>query len=480
MNAYEKFLRLLDFSEQELPEQVPLWKNACYLLGLTEEDVRFAAEEWIPTHWDLSLHGVRMCIGVYIRELIRMAQLPQLKAQGAKIIYSNVPCPAPCIYANKISGGDNLHICSPDNLMATVLNAFFHKSSVLSGYDSSCMNPMCHHCGMNRIRTDAQDTGIITEPTVLWSWGLYCNEAHKTDELIQAIRDGGWNYVLTTIPKDSAAGIAEAEDTHRVKYLAEQFKEGQRQISRYTGIEVTEAHVIAAAEEYIDYINKLENLTDMVSFADPQPISGNDLTIFGALTQVALDFGLKYLNEAMDVITEEVQQRIDAGVGPLPKGAPRLACQFVPFCVPWVNKTFFENGINLSTNTFFASASKQRKYFDRENIYYSLAQQWLCNPSAVNMQNEADLICENLEKYPLDGVLYGFFSFDRWIGSIQKTMIRIVEEKIGRPHYYLEGDFWNDERFTLEDRMDRIKGIAYKVKINHALRRWKNGQKQNT
>ena len=479
MTVYEEFLRLLDFADEEIPVYLPLWENACRLLGLTKKDVSFAAKEWIPTYWDMSLHGVRKCIGAYIRELIQMTRLPEYKARGAKVIYCNVPCHPPCIYANKLSGGDSIHICSPDNLMATVLNAFFHKSTISAGYDNSCMSSMCQHCGMNRIKADAKHNGVTTDPTVLWSWGLYCNEAHKTEEFIQCMGDGGWNYVLTTAPKDYIASIAEAEDKYRVNYLAEQFRVGQELVSGYTGVEVTQEHVVAAAREYMEYIGKLERLVDMVSFADPQPITGNELTIFGALTQVALDFGFKYLNEAIDIMIEEVKERVRIGSGPLPKGSPRLACQFVPFCIPWVNKAFLENGINISINTFFASASKQRAYFDENNIYCSLAQQWLSNPSAVNMQNEAELICENLARYPLDGVLYGFFSFDRWIGGLQKTMIKIVEEKTGIPHYYLEGNFWNDDKYSLEDRITRIQNISYNIKINHMVNGCKYAKKQN-
>lgn len=48
-------------------------------------------------------------------------------------------------------------------------------------------------------------------------------------------------------------------------------------------------------------------------------------------------------------------------------------------------------------------------------------------------------------------------------------MIKIVEERTGIPHYYLEGEFWNDERYSLDNRITRIQNIAYTVKINHMM-----------
>ena len=48
-------------------------------------------------------------------------------------------------------------------------------------------------------------------------------------------------------------------------------------------------------------------------------------------------------------------------------------------------------------------------------------------------------------------------------------MIRAVENETGIPHYYLEGDFWGEGRYSFEDRLTRIQNIAYTVKINHMM-----------
>ena len=469
MSVYKDFLRLLDFSEDEMEHILPDWEQACKSLGLNESDVRFATDEWLPKHWDLSLHGVRMCIGAYVRELIELSKLSEYKARGDKILYCSMQSHPACVYANKISGGDGLHISFPDYLLTTVLSAFFHKHTVLADGDTPCMNPLCGHCGMNSLHADARYKGLIVEPTVVWNWGLYCNEGPKTDEMMDGISGSHWNYVLSTIPKDYNSSIPEAEDSFRVSYLKKQLEEGQRRVSEYTGIVVTESDVLEAEEQYLRYLDKVEKLTDLVCTADPQPITGNELTIFSAPTLLAFDNGFKHLETAIDVLTDEVERRVSRSEGPLPKGSPRLACQFVPFCVPWVSAAFKENGVNLTFNTFFSLASMQRKYFDKDDVYRSIAQQWFVTPSAVNMMNEANLVTEMLRRYPADGVLYGFFSFDRWIGGLEKTLIRVVEQQTGIPHYYLEGEFWDDVRYSLSDRLTRIQNIAYTAKINHMM-----------
>lgn len=474
MDAYEKFLRLVDFSEDELPSQLPLWRNACKMLGLTKEDVRFAADEWIPTYWDISLHGVRKCIGAYIRELIEMTRLREYKERGDIILYGNIPCHPVCFYANKISGGNSLHTAHPDFLLPTTLSTFFNKNIFELNDEGSCMNPLCGHCGKNRMRADAQYKGLIVSPHVMWNWGLYCDEAPKTEELLQGLGDDDWHCVLTTMSKDVSLGTHESEDQERIDFLASQIRLAQQQVSVYTGYVVTDEHILMAADYYMDYLNKLEELESLVLYSDPQPISGNDLAIFGAMVRASFDTGFLYLNEAIDTMIEEVKGLVKQGKGPLPKGAPRLACHFLPYTFPWISNEFINNGINLSTSVLFATASMLKRCTDTD-VYKLMAKQWLSNPSAVNMMDEANIVSEMLMDCPADGVMYGFYSFDRWMGALHKLTIQVIEEKTGIPHYYMEGDFWNDARTPQKDRVARIEAIAYKVKINRMVNGWNNG-----
>ncbi len=475
MTTHERFLKLLDFSETERRELLPLWENACALFRITEAELQYAMQEWIPQYWDLSLRGVRRCIGVYIRELIEISRLPEYRARGDRLLYYNMPCHPACIYANKLAGNGRLHASYPDYFIATVFNAFLHKSMAPASQNGVCASPVCHQCGMNRVKADTCFRNLIAEPTVLWNWGLYCNEGHKIEELVQNMGARNWKYVLTVIPQDAGSGVAEADDESRVNYLARELRESLKSISAYTGIEVREEHLLAATKEYLTYQLKVEQLMDLMSRAPVQPVTGNDLTIFQAPSQIAFDSGYRFLDEAIDIMLEEVRERVDRKEGTLPENAPRLACHFVPFSVPWINKAFLDCGINLSVNTFFALASRQRDCFDEGDVYRSIARQWLSNPSVVNMQNETDLVCEILEKYPQDGVLYGFFNFSCWIGSLEKTMIQIVERRTGIPHYYFESEFWNDEQYSLEDRLTRIRGIAYNVKIHRMVSGWNHG-----
>ena len=54
------------------------------------------------------------------------------------------------------------------------------------------------------------------------------------------------------------------------------------------------------------------------------------------------------------------------------------------------------------------------------------------------MKNECDSYIEKLEGYKADGMLLGFFDFDRWVGPQQKMQAKIVEETLHIPCFYIE------------------------------------------
>lgn len=464
-----EFLELIGVSDDEINDLLPQWIKTAEWLGLTEEKVKYAVREWIPRNWNMELAGIQKCIAAYIRELIEIYRFPEYKNRGDKLVYGNIPAHPAVYHAIRIKAGSKVHIAVPEFMITTVMNSFFNERESQSD-NKTILNSRCCHCGLNRIRMNARMEKSIISPDVNWGWGLYCNESSKCNEMLECL-DGEmeWENIHTTFPHDAYWGEKEAYNEYRVSYLAKEIRTGQERVSAITGIEVTDEEVRQAVKEYTRYAKKVDYLNQIVGNADPQPISGNELTLFSAILPAPLNFGFFYLEDAIDILTAEVEARISKGIGILPKGAPKLGCYFTPFITPWINTAFLDNGINISVGTFLAGAMDTEQFQD-DDVYRIIARQWFLNPSAVNMGNEIELIVKILEKYNLDGMLYGFFAFDRWLGMHQKMMIPLLEEKTGIQYFYLEGDFWNDEKYSLKDRMSRIENIAYYLKVNRAIR----------
>lgn len=458
-----EFLQLLGWRSPELETFLPDWIHAAEYLNLTESDIRKALDSWLPQYWDLTLLSVRKFIMACIREVVAVSKIKEYKAKGDGILYTNSTASHVCIAANRIAGKGKLHVFYPDFIITTVLSAFFGKNPserAGNGQDISCVR-----CALNKSYAVYCTSGLLPSPTVSWNWGLHCNESGKTEELIRCMECQTGEEVYLSIPHDAELGCDESLDAERTAYLADQIREGQQRVSEITGVPVTEEHMRQAMDEYIDYMRRMEVLTDLVVTADPQPISGNELTLFGMCMQICFDTGLTYVNDALDTAILEVRDRIERGVGVLPKGAPKLACHFQPLNFPWVGKAFQDNGVNLTMGRIFPPASWLEERIDSNDMYLSAARHCLMCPDAVNMKAGADIAAKVLNLYSFDGALYGFFSNCRWIGALQKTMILDVEKNTGIPHYFIQGDFWGVDGYNLDDRLPMIRSICNSLKI---------------
>lgn len=459
-----RLLEMLGWEGKELEEFLPLWRKAADFLNLSDDDVEYAVSEWLPEHWDLSLRGVRMLVAASLREVVELSRSKEYMDAGEPVMYVNIPSVPIIINANKLAGKGKLHIAYCGYILVFVLGAFFNKDAGVYG---NCLNSHCAHCKMNSIRANAVYSGILPPPTINWNWGIKCSEAPKTDELISCLYGDKWKDVFITLPHDTYLGEVEVENDERVQYLAEKLRHAQKKVSEATGIEVTKEHLKASFDEYMLYMRKLEEFADLVLTSDPQPISGTELMLFGMFADMCFEIGYPHVIEAIDTVIAEVKERIAAGYGILPAGSPKLSCQFNILYAPWVEKEFRNNGVCLTQGRIFPVSSVVDSQAHEEDIMEFSARMSFAIPSAMNMMDEIRINKKILDRYPSDGALYGFYSFDKWVGANQKTMIRELEKRTGVLHFYVEGDLWASGKSSADERSALIRSVCNCLKISN-------------
>ncbi len=461
----KKLLEIAGFEGNEVDEILNDWLFTIEEVGLTDEDIRYAVEEYIPGNWDIQYRGVRKMIGAYFRELIEIAKTKQYKAEGKKILYGILPAVVLPYSAYKKAGGDDIFVSFPDLMLVTILNGFFHKAApYLNEAEAQGFTYGCRHCPLNKMRVGALTKGLLATPDVIWSWGFNCDEGPKTDEMIQCMMNQKWKYVVSRIPHDTAFGNADDDEYDRVKYLADVLKDGMEQISEVIGVTPTDADMKAALDESNRYTFKIGTLVALVCKSDPVPLGGATVTNFQQGMTCPFNSGLKYLEEALDIMIKELRQAVKEGKGVLPKGAPKVGSYFVPFCIPWIDRIFRENGVATTfSQTLTPSQSQMRPSKYNETPYMSFAEGWLKMPLGQNMGYEVEAMVEKVNTNQPDGMLMGFFDFDRWLGAHQKMCADLVEKETGVPHYYVESDFWDDREYSEEALRTRIESICQMI-----------------
>lgn len=458
-------LRLVGFEEHELAVFIPEWNRAAEKLGLTEEDVRFATETWIPQHFEVELRGIRQLLSAMIKEAIDLTKAWEYKQKGVKIVYGILPAIIHYYYALKLTAPDKVYVSFPDIFVVTVLNSFFHKlNPYLEEAEKSGISYGCRHCALNKTRLSLRKLDVIPSPDISWIWGFICDEAPKTEEYIRLYCDPQWNYYATLIPHDQAWGTVEDEEIERVEYLASQMRDGFEFVQKEVGIRVSNEKIKEVANTWRRYSSKLLELYQLMA-SDPQPLSGEAGALLGLPLFTPFNTGLRAVETALDTTIEEVKQRISNRIGILPPGAPKLMFNYIPFCLPWIVKMFEQSGVGVP---YFESFLPSRKILQPSRFadpYMDSAETWLKRSISVNPGYKAEIISEKLKLYPVDGMVFGFFDFDRWLGSDNKLMAKVVAEKTGLPTFYIEGDLWEDRDYSPGALRTRIETIAEIVKM---------------
>lgn len=466
-----ELLELAAFEGEELEKFYPIWKKTAERMALTDENITYAVDVYIPQNWDIKYLGVRKMIGAYLREVAEIVDTPEKKKNGVKIVYGILPAIANYYYAVKEAGGDKVFIGFPDLMLVNVLNSFFHSAApFLNEAEKQGFTYGCRHCPLNKMRVAAYTTGTIAAPDIIWSWGFNCDEGPKTDEMIQGITGKQWNYHVSRVPHDGRFDEREEKMEDRVKFMAEQMKLGVRAIEKATGLTVTDEHIAAANKRAGSMGFKVGMLTKMCTTANPPVLGGEALTMLQQVLTVPFNTGFTYMEDAIDTLMKEIRTCIKNGEGVMPKDTPTVGYYNLPFCVPWVGKYFRDNGVIGVFSHALTQSKLEMSPVDYEDPWLAAAQMWSRNGMCMNLRGEVDSMCEKIDICKPDGMILGFFDFDRWLGAQQKIMAKMVEEKTGVPSYYIEADFWDDRDYSPESLKTRIEAVCQIIHTRKAMK----------
>jgi len=467
-DVYEDFLRLTGFEEEEMPEYLPQWRKASEKLGLTEDDIKFATKERLPTYFAVELEGIRKLLGCFVKETIDLTKASEYKERGVKIVYGILPAIIHYYYALKLTAPDKVFVSFPDIFLTMVMNGFFHKlAPYLEEAEKAGIPYGCRHCALNKTRYAARRLRIIPSPDINWVWGFICDEGPKTDEFIRIYHDPEWKTYITRLPHDQPLYTVEDEVTDRVEYLASQMRDGFESVQKEIGIKVPEEKIKEVIGIWHRYADKLAELALLMA-ADPQPLGAVSGRLFWEPLFTPFNTGIEAMEKALDITIKEVKQRVAGKEGILPEGAPKLLIYSIHPSVPWVAKIFEENGVGIPLSEFFILTKKQLMPPTFENPYMAAAEGWLRTSAMVNPGYQAEQMCEKIETHKFDGMVFGLMDFDRWLGSPHRLLARMVEEKTKLPVFYIEGDNWDDRDYSQEALRTRIESICEIMKMRKA------------
>lgn len=432
-----ELLRLCGYEEQEIKADLPRVEKAFNKLGITAEDIE-RAKQRLNRYYDVELKGVRKILRLCIQELVNWTLA---KEEGkTKFIYSFMATGFfDTLGYVVLSQSKEVHIGSLNSLHHLVLGSIFGKIvPVLEAAENRWLKAgTVAHCGNVKTTVGLIALDMIPKPDLLVNSGVLCETAPKTVDLLHEL------YGIPSFCYDTCQDRDIREYPEATKRIADLLLKSSRRLIRkieeIAGFEITDEMVREADDARRQLGKALDNLQNLVSNSDPLVISANHQALWTQL--LFLPMGKDRLPEALDAVStlyEELQERVNKGVGVVEKGAPRIVA-ILPshYTDPSLDYIVGEMGIALvSTDMTFPVTDVAGLQDPYEKLSVDGVQTAIHNSLARRVVS----IIEGCKKLKVDGVMDRFHIGCRTVTADALMIKDAVTRELGIPVLMVERD----------------------------------------
>jgi benzoyl-CoA reductase/2-hydroxyglutaryl-CoA dehydratase subunit BcrC/BadD/HgdB len=488
-SALTDFLKLFEFTDEEIKEQWPRLIKTFDIWEINKAEDFTAATERAHYIYDLSLKGLRMAMGIYIRELCNVTLCGEEKK---KRIYTVMPCNIPDLVTAYSMADPSIFSGFPDMIVFMTIGNLFDRTGIqMDKAEALYFSPGEAHCSCCKLRTASLFDGKYAKPDLIVTYSHYCDSTWKTDEMLKL--HFGIPMVTIDRTQDEHWENGMSIDWRRLRFYVEQLKQAKTEIDEILGVELGEDVLMGALMDTGAFNEHINRMAELAVITDPAPITFQNILPFLWLFMSGCAPENRPLRmKAVETVHEEVKERVANGEGPLPKGAPRfIAGGFGTVMAPEIYSFLEEQGLCFTSAeacywmpdaTFDAPmlgqvpATTPSEEFAAGGVgaYEALAVPFFQN--AISNSQHArvimfEKILDKLEKedYPIDGAIMPGNYACRVYGTDCYIMKDTIDGK-GIPAMALEFDQFDRRYYTLSAVRTKLEAFAETVKMHQAMR----------
>ena len=465
---YREFLETCAYTPEEIEKELPRVKRAFDRAGLSEEDVKRGRERLIEYFEAGELRGMRMISGIWIKEFVDLV----LAGEEHEIrLYFHLPSVIGSLFGGARLARPDVYVGYPDVLCHYVLGSVFNRlDPLLEATENWCLPPGVAHCACNQAKLGGKLLNIIAPGSLHFSMGAYCDEAPKVEELLEY--HFGERVFWCNRCQDE--DFDDPMDERHLKYLSTNVDRARRVVSEVIGVEVTKDMVMEAILASEGCVNGMTRIADLRAEADPSPLRIGSCA-FAQFLIVVVTVGLKRrkeLEEALRVLGDEVQERVDRGEGVVEKGAPRVMLSYTPpLSTPGIAHAMEDAGLNVCCTEGYGtvSAEDRRVEIGLPDPCDLIAGVYLHNPMMMKPTWRVDAVVAGYRKTNLDGIIMLPHYSCRVFGNDYMMVRDGVKKELGNiPILILETDLFDPRYYTAEQSRTRIESFAEMAKTAKA------------
>ena len=461
---YDELLELCGFETEEINRERTRIEKVFQRLELRPEDME-SAESWVRQNHDIELRGVRKILAIWLKELF---DLVLARDEDKKIVYFGFPTiagPGMTIAA----ASDNVYCACPDAVLCHTLGQIFNKlTPILEAGEQNGLPPGHGLCTLQAIRVGGMAKGIIPVPDMVITSSYYCDMGSKTDELLH--ERYGHPAVYVDGSMDSKWGEFPGFQPERVEYWGGQLNKLITMAKEILGLDLTPEIWDKAMSSNKEIRSQVRKLSESMK-ADPQPISLVETELATLLITGSTGKAMIYGADAVATLNQEVQERINNGVGVVEKEAPRVMVFLASFSDPRIMH-MMEN-VGLACPVMLMSAPLRMEPW--QTTYTTTGETRAETQLKVGIYHSSYAVAkrwsEVVEDFNLDGSIWGYQYNCRPLAIPSHFLPKFVEETTGLPTLSLEMDYYDSRNYGAETLRTRVETFAEMLRAKKASAR---------
>ncbi len=463
-NYYDELLRLCGFEDEEIIEEKPRIDSAFARLELGPEDIK-TAEQWVRQNHDIELRGVRKLLRAWLLELIDMVLA---KDEGKLIVYygfPSIPGPGMATKVAAMDAGIDLYIACPDVVLCHTMGQIFNKlNPLLEAGEQGGLPPGHGLCSLQQIRNGGMAKGVIPVPDLVTGSSYFCDMGSKADELLH--EKYGHPAIYVDGSMDSRWGEYPDYLPERVEFLGAQINKLFAAVKEVLGVEVTNEAWDKAMSISRELFKAQGRLTRLMT-ADPQPLSAVALGLALQLTTGSTGRAISEGPEAVSILCDEVEKRVEQGIGVVEKGAPRVLNFIAPFSDPSIMRMMEDAGLAMSV-TLLSVPGKKYPPSSYTTLGEIRAEREMRDGHYHGGFGLAKRFEEAARDLDVDGVMWGYLFNCRPLAETSHTVKKWVEETTGIPTIALEMDAYDSRNYSAAALRTRVEAFAEMLRARKA------------
>ncbi|MFC2016187.1 2-hydroxyacyl-CoA dehydratase [Chloroflexota bacterium] len=458
-NYYDELLKLCGFDDNDIESEKPRLDKAFQKIELGSEDMDRAVA-FVKEYHDVELVGVRKLMRAWLLELVDMVLA---RDEGKKIVYFGYPSISPGPgQAIKAAAPDKIYAGAPDVVLCNTLGQIFDMlGSISEAGEENGLPPGHGLCSLLTVRVGGMAKGIIPIPDLVIGASYSCDMGSKADELLH--EKYGHRAIYMDGSLDSAWGEYPEFLPERVRFLGAQMDKVPDIVKEVIGVEITSEAWDRAMEVGRHFYRRLGQLTELMA-SDPLPVGPTVQTLALHLMSGCTGRAMADGPEAMDILIEEVKQRVDKGIGVVEKGAPRVLITLTHMSDPRIARMIEQAGLAAICSGHTAPPRlSTRKEKAPEGFYTTLgelrAETEMRDGRWHSSYATAIRTPEIIMALKPDGVIASYLYCCR-PAALGSHNYKIAAEKTGIPHLQLEVDLFDSRNYSAEALRTRVETFA--------------------